>query len=546
MCLNPILRPNTNRTLSERLTRYYNGKPVKVYATSKLGNRIAARARAFGKDADSDFIYIPCGRCPECVAAKQNSLVQRVQMEAKHNHLFFCTLTYDNKHLPILNLEVPVRKEVRPVLEASGETVTLFQPEGLSSQDIIEQFENASIDDLTSIPDVSAADTADPLAHSDVVDGVSGEVLAVDYDSVSLPYADIHHVQLLLKNLRDNNPCDGRNIRYLAVSELGKANGRPHFHILFMLEKRPGDFIWNSGVYGVSPTVRYNLERQLWQAVFKYWAVNVGTRKNPKYEPLFTYRKRFLGSKVYTNFDLHYVDPAKTTNGTANVAYYVTKYIIKGSKRDARRQQFLRLNLSDSQYHEAWNTIKCRLLISKGLGLDPRFYTNEVKIACKNPNFSLCDYANYLRDIVDSSDDLPADDVSRPNPLTYRVCKRRIMVPNFAITDEIRRNLTADVGRAPGPIFISPDGKHRPLSHYYQTKGFIYTTIDALSIYLNYDDSTDVPHYNWNKEQKDRAYFEHEKRLVAIDCNSSFDTSPALLWGGTPGEDDNKTRCYGD
>ena len=52
------------------------------------------------KDCSSKMLSIPCGHCPECIALKQMYLVQRVQMEAINNYLFFCTLTYNNKMLP--------------------------------------------------------------------------------------------------------------------------------------------------------------------------------------------------------------------------------------------------------------------------------------------------------------------------------------------------------------------------------------------------------------------------------------------------------------
>lgn len=53
------------------------------------------------KDTESAFINVPCGVCSECVAVRQMSYIQRLQMEETKNHLFFCTLTYNNESLPI-------------------------------------------------------------------------------------------------------------------------------------------------------------------------------------------------------------------------------------------------------------------------------------------------------------------------------------------------------------------------------------------------------------------------------------------------------------
>lgn len=77
MCLQPFSIKNPN------------------YGLSKVGLN-------YLKDCDSQYISIPCGHCPECIAVRQMYLVQRVQMESMKNYIFFVTLTYDNKHLPVV------------------------------------------------------------------------------------------------------------------------------------------------------------------------------------------------------------------------------------------------------------------------------------------------------------------------------------------------------------------------------------------------------------------------------------------------------------
>lgn len=56
------------------------------------------------KDFTSKTILVPCGHCKECIRMRQDSLVQRIQMESMKNHFFLCTLTYQNKYLPTLNV----------------------------------------------------------------------------------------------------------------------------------------------------------------------------------------------------------------------------------------------------------------------------------------------------------------------------------------------------------------------------------------------------------------------------------------------------------
>lgn len=54
---------------------------------------------SFMKDTVSRYIKVPCGHCPECLKAKQLSLVQRVSMECLNQYSFFCTLTYNDQSL---------------------------------------------------------------------------------------------------------------------------------------------------------------------------------------------------------------------------------------------------------------------------------------------------------------------------------------------------------------------------------------------------------------------------------------------------------------
>ena len=78
MCLAPILIDNP----------YYNS-PVKDPVFRYI------------HDTKNSKMPVPCGRCASCIHLKQIYLVQRVQMEALNNDLFYGTLTYNNDSLPI-------------------------------------------------------------------------------------------------------------------------------------------------------------------------------------------------------------------------------------------------------------------------------------------------------------------------------------------------------------------------------------------------------------------------------------------------------------
>lgn len=458
MCLNPLQRPNPNR------------------GQAHIGLN-------FLKDCDNQYIYVPCGHCPECISMRQSQLVQRVENESKYSYLYFCTLTYDNRHLPSLSVFVPTVRH-----EDENHVDTPLVP--ITPDDAERFLEDEGFD-------FSGPGSCDETLSDDEYQE------AWDLQELKFPYADIHHIQLLLKNLRDNNPTGERRIRYVAVSELGKTRARPHFHILFFIEKLPGD----------DKFTPLNLEKPLRDYIKEHWAVNVGTRKNPIWEPRFTYRKRYYGGKLYQNFDLHWVNPNLTTEGVANVAFYVTKYMMKPSPKEEARQQFLKLNLQEEQYEKVWSQIKCRLLVSKGLGLDASFETVERIEYIPLP---LDEYAKVL-----DAEDLPES--VRPDCKRV-VLKKRLMIPNFELVqwihDTMRRGLKEE---SPHPIYVNHNGDHVPLCRYYQNQALIYTPLDAMDFWFNTNPDDVKPHYLLSKKEKDAKYVQFKEKLKTVDKKGDFD-----------------------
>lgn len=170
-------------------------------------------------------------------------------------------------------------------------------------------------------------------------------------------YADIRHLQLAIKRIRKNNLFT-RPFSYLAVSERGSKGGRPHFHVMFFVAREIGD----------NPIVLKQLEHTMYWSLRNEWRIFTGTRRKTSWKPLFTYKERFHNGRLEKNYDLHYVDPALTTNGIESVAYYVTKYCLKSSPKERRLQQALRLNLSEDEYNDIWSIIRSKFLISKHFG----------------------------------------------------------------------------------------------------------------------------------------------------------------------------------
>lgn len=96
MCLNPIEIPNPN--VGAHNAMIYKSTRIDPSRHLDLGDR----SRLDLVDCVSKYIRVGCGHCPQCIAQKQSSYIQRVLMESINNHLFMATLTMDNEHLPVV------------------------------------------------------------------------------------------------------------------------------------------------------------------------------------------------------------------------------------------------------------------------------------------------------------------------------------------------------------------------------------------------------------------------------------------------------------
>lgn len=239
-------------------------------------------------DTETQWIDVPCGHCDECVKLRQIFFVQRVQMEALENHLFFCSMTYNEKMIPKIG------------------TSTGYDIKYVDTQDVVKMF----------------------------------------------------------KRLRRHNDF-GRPFRYVGVTELGSKRGRPHVHIIFLIPKQPGDTTANM----------YELEHVMFKAVLKEWQRNKNRARNrhAKFEPCCTYIRKFIRGKLRSTYDLHYVNPILTDGQEADVAFYVSKYMIKESEQLKRLQRALKLNLDEDEYKATWKMVKPRWFSSPGFGLNAKF-----------------------------------------------------------------------------------------------------------------------------------------------------------------------------
>lgn len=142
-------------------------------------------------------------------------------------------------------------------------------------------------------------------------------------------YADYSHISSMFDRFRKNF---AREYRYLCVNEYGDTNNRPHFHILLFVAKHPDD----------DKTTPLFLEREISDKLGQYFSINVGTRKLPKYERLYTFAYKYVGGILYTNYFVKYVDPTSTnsvitsdhSSVMSKTIRYLISYVNKGSRLD--------------------------------------------------------------------------------------------------------------------------------------------------------------------------------------------------------------------
>lgn len=230
-----------------------------------------------------------------------------------------------------------------------------------------------------------------------------------------IPYAARRDVALMIKRLKKFDAF-GRPFKYFYVSELGSKRGRPHFHLIFVIEKRKGDRY---------PEIM-QLETRGFANVLREWRRNYGSTRKPDYKPCCTYIRRMIRGELKSTYDFHYVNPSSSAQGAMDVAFYVTKYMMKPSERAVRLQRALKMNLDEDEYEDVWKLVRPCMCASPGLGM-----SDDVQI-------------DYVRSCIDRSKSTDSE------------------FPRY---------------------YNSVNGKTFPLSRYYIRKG-LYNVDDATDFYF--------------------------------------------------------------
>lgn len=272
-------------------------------------------------------------------------------------------------------------------------------------------------------------------------------------DGVRIRYADVSHVQNMIKRLRAHNAF-GRRFRYFGVSELGSQKGRPHFHLIFFVERLPEDNVHTPST----------LEPILFESVLHEWRKNVAIRytkrgrlvpdnNNPKWIPLCTFIQKFIFGKLHSTYDLHYIQPSPLDGSDGDVSMYVTKYLFKHSDKRNALYSGLKLNLDPDEFHEVWNKVKPRSFSSLNFGFG---YYGDL-----NPRKT-----KYV-DRIKMLGDLPSSQYVRESIQRSKVSQDR---PKF---------------------FDLQTGTPLPLSRYWYRFGNVFTIDDALTFFYESDARAD-------------------------------------------------------
>lgn len=162
---------------------------------------------------------VGCGSCPACQELKRNSLSNRLALEEhKAKYCSFVTLTYDEAHLPIVDVS-------RLFSASDGEVVDLQQ-----NHDFNEDFSTPTVvntEELRNSVNLYNKHRAFYKANYSVNSNVT-------YEDNQVAVLVNRHLQLFVKRFRKYvSKKYNEKIRYYAIGEYGTQSLRPHWHILF-------------------------------------------------------------------------------------------------------------------------------------------------------------------------------------------------------------------------------------------------------------------------------------------------------------------------
>lgn len=181
----------------------------------------------------SEYVFVPCGKCPECLKTLGNEFAVRVVREAQSAKSFhFVTLTYRDDTLPIYEKLVPVDNETGELLYhfksgkvLSGRTLCEARESFLAST----EYQKTYLENGKCIKRY--------LPYTIHMDDPVYPVVATYF-----PTVNNKDFQNAMKRFRKYN--SGLEFKYACVPEYSGHTYRPHYHCLFfgLSDDKIGEF----------------------------------------------------------------------------------------------------------------------------------------------------------------------------------------------------------------------------------------------------------------------------------------------------------------
>lgn len=192
-------------------------------------------------------------------------------------------------------------------------------------------------------------------------------------------YVDSNHFYHMLHRIRFRKEIPD-NTKILYVEEYGGKKHRPHIH--FMLFYPLTDSLLSD--FRACRELLDKEEERLYSLFRREWSINVGTRKHPILENLYTYKCVKKHGIEYKNFDFHLVrkftsnshapiSPEYENKDENDVAAYVTKYVLKFDEWFRKKKQYLYSVLPSDEYDRIIKLIRPKVTLSKHFGDSPKY-----------------------------------------------------------------------------------------------------------------------------------------------------------------------------
>lgn len=229
-----------------------------------------------------------------------------------------------------------------------------------------------------------------------------------DGQKVDIFYADITHIQTLVKRLRNLPEFRDRDFRILYVTEYGSEKFRPHHHMMFFVGKKKTDDENYHPFY---------FERYLKASIYLMYGENIGTRKHPVYRKYFDYRERWINGKLNTTFSVQLVrdykrepnDPraVNSEDSVAAACHYLISYLNKDSRYDSSLTEFVdKMSdiLDDELSRRLKRLLRSRLEYSKHFGWGFDDDGRKVKPSLRYQTYTLtsCYYGENINNLPES------------------------------------------------------------------------------------------------------------------------------------------------